>query len=381
MKYNTTFIQAVATLSGAVIGAGILAIPYTVYIAGYWTGVLYLSILGIMMIVLHLMLGEISLRTKGFAPLSKLLKIYIGKKGELLGIGATFIIIYGALTAYIEASGEILHSFFPASPILWSIVFTLIGTSIALKGVRIVSQWQLLFLIGMILIIVSIALRAVSDTMIDWNQFVISPSNSIRDIITPYGPILFAYSGLLIIPQIKQIIQKDKTSMKSSIILAGLIPILLYALFVTVVIGVVGSDIGPIASIELGAKMGPQISAIINIFALLAMLTSFIALTIASVDTYRSFSQIHPITANFITVFPSLVFVYLNSHIFNLVLGVAGALGVGILSILTVLMFWRAKRTGKVSPGYSLGEMKWTGISIMTILGLGVLSLLFEIFN
>ena len=57
MKTPRAFFESIATLTGCVIGAGILGIPYVVVRAGFWTGMLVILILGLAVLLIHLMTG------------------------------------------------------------------------------------------------------------------------------------------------------------------------------------------------------------------------------------------------------------------------------------------------------------------------------------
>lgn len=376
-KKQYIFIRATALLSGTIIGAGILAIPYAVYEAGYWLGILYIIILGIIMMVLHLMLGEISLRTRGFLDVPDLIHKYLGKKAHLITLGSLFIIIYGALTAYIRAAGDIISSVTVLPSYTGSMIFFIIGGYLALRGLKVVSKWELVFGIGMILIIATLWLKALSINGIDWTQFQLVPFRSLSASFSPYGVILFAYTGLIAIPYIKKLLGKQVVYMKPVIKLGFLIPILLYSLFVTLVIGVSGVDITPVATVSLGQKLGGQALVIINIFALLAISTSFIMLGRSLIESYISLGKIHRHTATIATFLPPMGLLLVNGASFNSVLNYAGGIGVSILSILIVLTFWRSKRMGKMPPAYSLGHVKWVGIIMITMFFIGMVSLFF----
>lgn len=376
-KKQYIFILATALLSGTIIGAGILAIPYAVYEAGYWLGILYIIILGIVMMFLHLMLGEISLRTRGFLNVPELIHKYLGKKGHLISLVSLFIIIYGALTAYIRAAGDIISSVTVLPAYTGSMIFFTIGGYLALRGLKVVSKWELVFGIGMILIITTLWLKALLTNSIDWTQFQLVPFRSLSASFSPYGVILFAYTGLIAIPYIKKLLGKQVLYMKPVIKLGFLIPLFLYSLFVTLVVGVSGVDITPVATVSLGQKLGGQALVIINIFALLAIATSFIMLGRSLIELYMYLGKIHRNTATILTFLPPMGLLLINGASFNSILNYAGGIGVSILSILIVLTFWRSKRIGKIPPAYSLGHVKWGGIIMITMFFIGMLSLFF----
>ena len=53
-----------AVLVGTIIGAGILGIPYVVAKSGFVIGAVHIILIGIIMTIVMLYLGEITLRTK-----------------------------------------------------------------------------------------------------------------------------------------------------------------------------------------------------------------------------------------------------------------------------------------------------------------------------
>lgn len=369
------FIKAVAILTGTIIGAGVLAVPYSVYYAGYWLGILYLIIFGIIMMILNLMLGEVVLRTKKNLPLPDLIKLYLGKKGYIIGFLSILVLIYGGMSAYIKGAGEIMNSILPINEFSWSAIFFLVGTYLVVKGLKVVSKWDIVFVTGMLLIIITIWTKSLYEGSIDWSQFQLTPIRSLQSAIQPYGVILFSYFGVIAIPHMKSILDKKASQMQAVIKFGVLIPILLYSVFVSLVIGVAGDKITPLAIIALGDQLGFQILVITSIFAILAMLTSFITMGLSMVDSYQNLSKINRNIAVILATFPPMAIVFFDWAQFNTIIQYAGGIGVSILSILIVLMFWRSKVKFQQVPAYSLGYMKWIGISMILIFVFGIFSL------
>ena len=79
-----TFIAGLAILIGTAIGAGILGIPYVVAKSGFLIGLGYIILLGLIILLVNLYLGEIILRTKGKHQLGGYAKKYLGKTGAFL---------------------------------------------------------------------------------------------------------------------------------------------------------------------------------------------------------------------------------------------------------------------------------------------------------
>jgi len=64
MDKKRNFLSAAFTLTGTIIGAGILGLPYVFAKAGFVIGLFWLIFLGLTLIFVKLCLGEIILRTK-----------------------------------------------------------------------------------------------------------------------------------------------------------------------------------------------------------------------------------------------------------------------------------------------------------------------------
>lgn len=372
---NYQYIKAVAVLTVTTIGAGMFAIPYSISQSGYWVGILFLVILGLVMMVLNLMLGEVSLRTRGFLQVPEIIKIYLGNKGYILALFATIVVIYGAMAAYLRASGDIMQAIIPADPFAWSTIFFIAWTYFVMKGLKLVSKWDIVFVTGMVLIIVTLWAKALYVQGIDWSYFRIQPITSMKDAIQPYGVILFSYFGLIAIPYIKKILGSKSDQMHSVIRLSSAITILLYSLFVTLVIGLAGNNVSVVAIISLGNSLGGQVLIITTILALIAMMTSYITMGISLIDSYMKFGNISRVVAGIITTIPPMAFLLLEWPQFNTIIQYAGGIGVSILAVLVILTFWRAKVKGKKIPAYSLGHLKWVGVIMIFLFTLGIISL------
>src|SRR3989338_9096722 len=100
MNYPKQFYRGIATLTGCVIGAGILGIPYVVQKSGFWTGMLVLVMIGVAMLLVHLMVGDIARASKKFSQLTGYAHDLLGRKWMLLMLVSMIIGINGAMVAY-----------------------------------------------------------------------------------------------------------------------------------------------------------------------------------------------------------------------------------------------------------------------------------------
>ena len=120
MAWNWKLFAAVATMTGGIVGAGFLGIPYVVAKSGFLIGFLEIIFLGIVLLVAKLCLGEILLRTEKTHQLPGLAKLYLGRWGYRLMFFSMLFGIYSALVAYLIGEGESLSYIFTGT-ILWRI--------------------------------------------------------------------------------------------------------------------------------------------------------------------------------------------------------------------------------------------------------------------
>src|SRR3990167_7065218 len=133
-------IEAIATLVGLTIGAGILGIPYVVAQAGFLTGVFIILFLGLIIVLMNLYVGEITLRTKGTHQLPGYVEKYLGKKGKFFMMISLMITVYGALTGYIIGEGVAWAAILNISPLYPMLIFFALMAIIVFRGLKLIKN-------------------------------------------------------------------------------------------------------------------------------------------------------------------------------------------------------------------------------------------------
>ena len=380
MEHQSRFLglaKGVSMLAGTTIGAGILGIPYVISQSGYWIGMLHVVVLGVSLVFLNLCLTEVTLRTDGEQQLPGLARKYLGRSGKLLTFVAMAVLVYGSLTAYIAGSGDILAQLTGIDALPMAFVFFGLASLLVFLGVKAVSQFQLVFVVGLIVIMASIALRALTaDGVFDWNNMNLGNSLTSPSALLPYGAVLFSYLGVIAIPDIEKVMKYHKRDMDLAVVLGFLIPVIIYIVFSTVVIGVTGPETTGVATIGLGQILGGEVFVVANIFGLLAMFTSFLALGLALVTIYREEYDVRQSTAVIMTVLPPMTLVFAGISGFADIISFTGAVSGSIIGIVIVFMYWKSKYEGDKIPEFSLGQMRWGGVALVTLMLFGLLSVL-----
>lgn len=340
---NKKFWATTFTLTGTIIGAGILGLPYVFAQSGFLIGIFWLVVLGAVMIFINLALGEITLRTKGAHQLSGYAEKYLGSWGKYAMFFAMLFGIYSALLAYLIGEGESFSRLFPGNinPIFFGIAFWLVMTLLlreGLKGLKKIETWGV---IGIIVIVLGIFIKFIPQ---------VQPSNiltfNLSNFALPIGVVMFSLLGFTSIPELRQEIKGQEKFFKKAIVVGTLIPIFLYILFSLIFVGILGKDVTEVATLSFGH--------LITVLGIFTMFTSYFVLSYSIRDTFKYDLKTSK-TINFFFTSLAPLILYLLVSLFGIlgfvsILGIGGVISGGLMGILIILIGRKAKtrtRNGK----------------------------------
>lgn len=342
-------LEAIATLVGTVIGAGIFGIPYVVSRAGFVTGIIDIVALGLVAMILYLHLGEVVLRTQGIHQLTGYASKYLGRWGRILMLFSMVFGIFGALIAYLIGEGQAFSAILGGQPVFWSLAFFAVTAVIIYAGLKAVARAELGMLPAVMGIVILVAIFTFKY---------INPANyttfDISRMLLPYGVVLFAFLGASAIPEMREELIKNEKSLKKAIIIGMLIPMAVYLIFAFLVVGVTGGATTEVASIGLGRIIGERMVILGNIFAIFTMGTSFLTLGLALRMMLNYDFKINPKIAWALTIFAPLAIMLSGATSFIKAIGISGVVAGGMEGALIILMNWKAKKHGNRKPEYSI---------------------------
>ena len=362
-------------LSGT-IGAGMLAIPYAVAQVGIGIGLTYLLVIGLLMIGLNLMIGEVSVRTKARFQIPGLARKYLGKTmGKFMTL-IIFFMVFGVQVVNIIGVGESLDALVGGGAFKWGIIFFLFAMIPIYIGLRTIKIVELLLMVLILIIITFIAGSAIPEIHFDYFKHV-----SFASLLLPYGVILFGYHGVSAVPEAHSLLVKKPVVFKKAIIYSGLITMVIYMLFSIVAVGVMGTSTSEIATIGLGERLGPHIMWLGNLFALLAMGTSFLMNGVAARDSFVWDYKVNKwIASTIIGIVPLTLFVF-GLRQFIEVLDIVGGVFVSTEMLLLIVIYWRAKQIGDLDVGkYKLHHVVLLAGVLVVALTIGAIYSVINIF-
>ena len=366
----SSYYEAISTLTGCVIGAGVLGIPYVVVRAGFWTGFLVIIVLGLVTLLIHLMTGEIALRSHECHQLVGYASKYLGKKGKYAMTLAMIIGIYGALIAYTIGISQILVALFGGSQLLWAGIsyavlgLTIYGTIRSLGKSELVLEFIKLaaFLAVIAILVASRNFSADRLTGFSWDSLLI-----------PYGVVLFAYVGTAAIPEVREQTKMCPIYTRRAIVIGSAIPIVCYALFAAAVVGVSGAFTTEVATVGLSNLIGTLGFVLMQVFAIAAMASSFVALGFALKAMYVEDFNLPHAEGFALTVGIPLALMALGAHSFVNTLELTGVFAGGLTGVLIVLMHARAKNVKGRKPEYHIPLNKLCYGALIVLFAIGML--------
>ena len=369
MKMNTknkTFLAGISILIGIAIGAGVLGIPYVVSKSGFLIGALHIILIGAIILLANLYLGEVVLRTKGKHQLGGYAKKYLGKTGSIVMSFAIILSIYSAIIAYLIGISDSISFLFFGNfnySILIGILFGIFMSYLLWRGLKALKTFEKFGVSAIFIIFILMAIFFTKKISFD-NLTTINTNF----LFLPFGVVLFALLSFSAIPEINLILKKDKILMKKILVTGTLITILFYILFALIIVGFKGVETPEIATIALG-----PIFIMLGIFT---MFTSYLALGNALQDHLiydLKFKKIKSwFLSSLIPIFIFLAIIIFKYFTFSKILSIGGAVFGGLIAVLILFIVKKAKVKGNRKPEYKIPVNGFIIILLSLIFAAGI---------
>jgi len=363
MGKRLNFWLATATIIGTVFGAGILGLPYAINKSGFLLGLLLTGFIAIGMTLLILYVAEIVLRSHRVNQLPGIVKRYLGVKWSKLMFFLFTVGVYGALISYIIGISSVLSLLTGLNQLFYQSLIIVIGGLIVYLGLRMVQKAELLIVSTLIIVLVIICLLISPQLNInnlskfEWGNF-----------FYPFGVIFFALTGYSVMPELEQMLTKQRTSIMKSVVTAMLICTSAYIFFTMVFIGVFGDSVAKVSTESLTGVIG----LIGNLMAVVSMSGAFIGLSLALLDSYIKDAKLSRSKAWVMTlIIPYLITVLLKPDFIQPIL-ITGSYTGTITGFLIIATLIKARKTKGDKPAFvtPFGRVGMMGVAVLLLLGL-----------
>ncbi len=339
--YHKLFLPA-SILAGVVIGAGMFSLPYVFQVAGIATGFSYLALFAAVFIALYFMYADVIVRTPGEHRFVGYSKIYLGKPGFWAALWIGLVELFIMLTIYLILAPSFLNLFLPASRGVHALLFWLAGSVAVLFNTKRIASLEFLVVIGILAIIFSVftsgaagfAARYPDFGAIDLTRFFAA------------GPILFALSGLLGIPEIVRYFRESGVplrNLKGALLLGGTLPVLAYAGFAIGTLGISKGAVPPDA-VSGFAHMPPAFLLSIGALGFLSLISSYVVIGLNARHILRfDLGMPEWLSRGIVVLLPAALY-FAGLQDFIKAVSVTGFIIMPLEAIFVILMWYKARK-------------------------------------
>ncbi len=366
--------RSIGMMIGAIVGVGVFGLPYAFAQSGFIIGFGWLIVLGFLMIVLQLMFAEMAMETEGKDRLVGYVRRYAGPKFGWAATVAFLGVMWGAQIAYMIVGGEflfqLLSPFFGGTPFAYAFVIAAVASALIFRGLRFAAKIETV-VVCILLFLFSICILASIPFFNVENIFTYDQSSA----FLPYGVILFAISGLGVIPEIKDLLGSRDYRLLPQIVAPAMgIIIILYALFSLAVVGVTGHETTPSALAGLSGVLGPGFGVVGSLLGSFTILSIFMMVGIENTNMLRSDFRLPTRTAWAAASFIPVLFFLLGVRQFIDVIGFVGSVFSGALGVFLVVAYYRMCRKRDKRKAVCAHFPRAVGWALVAVFSFGVVA-------
>lgn len=368
MKQHSKLIGGILLVSGTTIGAGMLALPVSTGMAGFFPALLLMVAYWIYMTFTAFLILEANLWMKGENNLISMANLTLGKFGKAASWLIYLFLLYSLTTAYIAGAGSIIVDAFEeavgiALPNwLGAVLPLIIFGFFVYKGTRSVDYINRLLMIGLVVtyVLMMIFLSPHIDPQLLGHI-------DFRYLWMGVSMVATSFGFHIIIPSLVTYLNRDVVQLKKVILIGSITPLLFYISWELLALGIIplegaygimegyanGSNGVHLMTEPLGAS---AVAFIATFFSLFAIITSFLGVSLSLSDFLADGLSIEKtrvgrILLYLMTFAPPLVISLIDPRAFLSALEYAGAFGVvTLLGLMPALMVWSGRYVRRLAP-------------------------------
>lgn len=340
------YLQAFSLLAGTIIGVGVFALPYVISAPGYLIGVIELALLALLLLVVHLMYGDVTLSLQARHQLPGYAKHYLGGGWRRAALFSQLFSFFGSLVVYVILGSRFISILIAplgvSGDLLGVLIFFVLGSTLFWYDRGFATTTDALLTALLILTMAVLIVLGINAGSTDFISHV-NPSAA----FLPYGAILFALAGASVIPRVKEIFEgRGVRAFRSVIIWGTLVPAAAYALFVFAVLAA-SPEVSTDAISGLFGELGLRAVWLGGLVGFLATITSFIGIGLALKSMLVEDVRIPKIPAWLLVSFVPFLLVLSGISDFISLIGLIGAFAIGFEGMI-IIRLWRALQQPKL---------------------------------
>ncbi len=280
-------------LSGTALGAGMLGIPMALAQFGFTVSLILMLVIFIGTTYGALLLTEACTKTSQTGGMNSVAQLSLGTGGKYFINFFFYMLLICILVAYILGIGDLFHNLlaglgFDVPQQVCYTVFSFIMAVVIIAGKSYIDLLNRVLFILMITMLITVVVSLFTNIHLDYLEQ--TPDFLWKDVVKHSTTIFTSFASMVVIPSLVMY-NKEATpkQMRNMILLGSIIPLVCYLTWLFAIIGNLGTaEISQFDNIsELIAAFGGSsgtLKTIIAIFSALALVTSFLGVSMALFD-------------------------------------------------------------------------------------------------
>lgn len=397
MHKASHLLGGILLVSGTTIGAGMLALPISTGLAGFYPSIALLVLFWMFMTFTALLTLEVTLWMHGKnTNLITMAKQTLGRGGAIVSWIAYLFLLYALTTAYIAGSAsifiDVIHAYTGFLLPVWtgSLPLLCILGYFVYRGTRSVDLLNRMLMMG--LVIAFSFLVVYLTPHVDHQRFTVLEW---KPLLAGVSVVATSYGFHIVIPSLSNYLERNISLLKATILIGSFIPVVIYITWEYLALGIIPTEGSPsiVEGFATGQNGAHLVGAVLNdgvivtvarIFSFFAIITSFLGVSLSLSDFLADGFKMEEsrkgrLAIMALTFLPPLAFTLIYPRAFLSALEFAGAFGVVfLLGFMPALMVWVGRYYHHFYSPYKTPGGKFALLGIMAI-SIGII--LLEITN
>lgn len=320
-------------LSGTALGAGMLAIPMVLAQFGFFTSAALMIVIFLGTTYSALLLAETCTKTQESTGMSSIAYFTLGRNGKHFINILFYLLLACLLIAYIIGIGDLLHSMlleigFNVPPAVGYTLFSLVMGLVVVAGKSYIDKLNRGLFILMVVMLFVVIFSLMNN--IQWDYLSQESHFTTSDVVQYSAVIFTSFASMVVIPSLVSYNQgASEKQIRNMVLLGSVVPLVCYLIWLFAVIGNLGVEtVSQFENIsQLIAAFGGEaklLKGVVAIFSALALITSYLGVSMALYDQNKDAITSHTPTAYGLTFVLPLVLATLFSNQFISMLDYAG---------------------------------------------------------
>lgn len=360
--HKLTPMEVIFTIVGCGIGSGCLGTAYSARLAGFPVITFWLIVSGILTLFSMYYVAETALRTRKLVQLPGLAERYVGPVGKILIFAAVTINSISCLIAYFNGSGDILSQMMGVEKYVGTLMFLIPAALVTWFGLKAVGLAGKYLSILMCVLLVILTTASIISKDAEASRLFVS---NWTYAVPVFNVAAFSYIGQYLVPDLARGLSHDPKKLAPALLVGQII---VAVLLILVPLGCFiispADEITQVATIAWGRAIGQWAFFMANVFALIAMFTSFCPITQTLVSNivdffkFKSDSDVKTRLPIMLIIIAVPLFLSVSGFVsFVDAIYFSGTFAAAIMAILPVFMVNSARKHGDIEPEWNCGWM------------------------